>query len=287
MQIDFERERDWWNDKAIREEIDRADEIINRTLRWQIIKEHLVDVSTVLAIGGGTGAFSILLAEEGYQVTHVDFAPEMLKIAKKKSQNLSNIQFEETNAINLGRFQNQSFDLVLNMDGAISFCGSKAKDSISESCRVTKKRLIITVSNRAKLIAATINACIQATGEITPAVYEMMTTGNWNQNQFENNDLLSKNSSQGYFGVLKAFTPDELYDILEKFGMSIIHCGTVGTLAHLCEPDVINTILQKKELLKKFLDICTQFDHEIMPYGVGTRERAGLIAVAKPKDETK
>ncbi len=83
MQIDFERERDWWNDKAIREEIDRADEIINRTLRWQIIKEHLVDVSTVLAIGGGTGAFSIPLAEEGYQVTHVDFAPEMLKIAKK------------------------------------------------------------------------------------------------------------------------------------------------------------------------------------------------------------
>ena len=36
MQTDFDRERQWWDAKAHREENDRADEGINRALRWRV-----------------------------------------------------------------------------------------------------------------------------------------------------------------------------------------------------------------------------------------------------------
>jgi len=59
VQVDFERERRWWDAKAPKEESDRADEAINRALRWRVLERHLDGVHTVLDVGGGTGAFSI------------------------------------------------------------------------------------------------------------------------------------------------------------------------------------------------------------------------------------
>ena len=34
-------------------------------------------------------------------------------------------------------------------------------------------------------------------------------------------------------------------------------------------------------LFEQFLDLCERFDREILPDGPGTRQRAGLIAVAE------
>ena len=151
MQVDFERERQWWDAKAPKEERDTADEAINRALRWRELERHLDGLRTVLDVGGGTGAFSIPLAQRGFEVTHVDLSPAMLDIARQKAQELRNIRFVEGNAVDLSQFEDHTFDLVLNMDGAISFCGSEAERAILESCRVTRVKLVVTVSHRARL----------------------------------------------------------------------------------------------------------------------------------------
>ena len=83
MEINFEQERQWWNAKASSEENDLEDEAINRALRWREVNRQLEGVKTILEIGGGTGAFSIPLARRGYSVTHLDFSPAMLEIAKE------------------------------------------------------------------------------------------------------------------------------------------------------------------------------------------------------------
>lgn len=60
VKTEYEFEREWWNAKAHKEEVDMFDEEINRALRWKEIKKHLnAEIKTVLDVGGGTGVFSI------------------------------------------------------------------------------------------------------------------------------------------------------------------------------------------------------------------------------------
>jgi len=85
MRVDFGREREWWDAKAPKEEQDHLDEAINRALRWREIERHLEGVRTILEIGAATGAFSIPLARRGFSVTHLDFSPAMLGVARRKA----------------------------------------------------------------------------------------------------------------------------------------------------------------------------------------------------------
>jgi hypothetical protein len=40
-------------------------------------------------------------------------------------------------------------------------------------------------------------------------------------------------------------------------------------------------VLNDNALLDEFLNLCERFDQEILPDGPGTKQRAGLIAVAE------
>lgn len=288
MKVNFKKEKQWWNAKAAKEEQDLADEAINRALRWREIERHLEGIKTILDIGAGIGAYSIPLAQRRFPVTHIDFSPSMLKIARQKSKslNLKNIHFVEGNAVDLSQFPDHSFDLVLNMDGAISFCGSEAEQAIFESCRVTKKKLIITVSNRIWMFPVWLDSSLEAVKHFTPADYEMLERGEWHQEQFPENAMMTKGLTQNYFGAFKAFLPDELEKILKRAGMRILWIGGLGSLANLCGKETVEQVLRNKVLFEEFLDLCERFDKEILRDGPGTQQRAGLIAIAEPAEKS-
>lgn len=281
MRTNFDRERKWWDAKAVKEERDPANEAVNRALRWREIERQLENVKTILDVGAGTGIFSIPLAQRGFSVTHLDFSPEMLKIAHQKANDLRNISFIQGNAVKLSQFHDRSFDLVLNLDGAISFSGSEAEQALCESCRVTRKKLIVTVSNRAWMVACFTIVSILREKRFFPAIYEMIKTGQWHQEQYPDNALLSKGATEGYLGALKAFFPDELRKIMVQSGMRILRLGGLGSLANLCGGEVLKPVLEDEALFQEFLNLCEDFDKEILPEGPGTKERAGLIAVAE------
>jgi ubiquinone/menaquinone biosynthesis C-methylase UbiE len=66
-----------------------------------------------LDIGCGTGFLSLELAARGHRVTGIDFAPEMLALAKEKAADAkAAIRFEHADAENLA-FAPASFDLVI------------------------------------------------------------------------------------------------------------------------------------------------------------------------------
>jgi len=279
-ETDFDRERQWWDSKAPKEETDAADETINRALRWRDIERHLEGAKTILDIGGATGAFSIPLAKRGFQVIHLDLSSEMLTIAREKARDLPNIEFVEGNAADLTQFSNRAFDLVLNMDGAISFSGSKAIMAIQETCRVARRKVILTVSHQAQMAASWVGWSLARTGRIAPAAQAMIDRGEWHQDQFPGNEVLTAGLTQNYMGALKAFLPGELTGILEGEGMQVLRCGGLGSLAGLCDRETIIGVSKDGALLESFLDICERFDAKILPSGPGTRLRAGLIAVA-------
>lgn len=280
MDPDFERERVWWDAKAVREAQDIGDEPINRALRWREIERHLPGVRTVLEVGGGTGAFSIPLAGRGLAVTHLDLSPEMLALAREHAKGLSNIDFVQGNAVDLARFSDRAFDLVLNMDGAISFSGALAEQAIAESCRVTNGKLILTVSHRAWMAPVWVAGSLESLGRFPPAVAAMLERGEWHQDMYPDNPSLSKGMTQDYMGALRAFLPGELRAILERAGMKVLRCGGLGSLAGLCGPDTVKRVLDDGTLLADFLNLCDLYDLEILPDGPGTRQRAGLIAVS-------
>lgn len=64
----------------------------------------------IMDIGAGTGAYSVPLAEEGYSVTAVELVKHNLMRMKKKSDK---IIARQGNALNLSKFQSDSYDLVL------------------------------------------------------------------------------------------------------------------------------------------------------------------------------
>jgi hypothetical protein len=170
---------------------------------------------------------------------------------------------------------------VLNMDGAVSFSGSKATRAIQETCRVARAKVILTVSHRAQMAAAWVSGSLLKTGQLGPAVHAMIERGEWHQNQFPGSEALTEGLTQNYLGALQAFLPGELISILENEGMRILHCSGLGSLAGLCAAEALARVLKDDTLLESFLTICELFDREILPCGPGTRQRAGLIAVAR------
>jgi len=284
VKTDYDFEKAWWDAKAHKEEIDMFDERINRELRWKEINKHLSpDINSVLDVGGGTGVFSVPLAQKGYNVVHFDISDKMIEIAKSKAEkmNLRNITFEQGISTDLSRFDDNSFDLVINMDGPVSFCGIDAIKAIKETIRVAKKKVIMTVSNRANMIVSILKSGIRFSDEsFIPAIYEMFNKGFWHTNQYEENKNLVKGYTNDYLGPIKAFLPQEIKQIFEDNGMKIERLTSIGSLTNHCGKEFLDKLLEKPKLYDEFVELCDRFDKEICPYSVGSNQRAGIIIVA-------
>ena len=99
-----------------------------------VLKEY--DAPKIIDIGAGTGRYSVALADEGYDVTAVELVKYNLGILKKKE---SSVKAYQGNAMNLKRFESESFDVALlfgPMYHLFSF-DDKFK-ALSEAKRVTK-----------------------------------------------------------------------------------------------------------------------------------------------------
>ena len=119
----------------------------------------------------------------------------------------------------------------------------------------------------------------ESDGVFPPAIYAMLDQGEWHQEQFPENAMLTKGLTQDYLGAFKAFLPSELRKISEHAGMRVLRVGGLGSLANLCGREALERVLSDEALFQK--ELCERFDNEILPEGPGTRQRAGLIAVAE------
>jgi hypothetical protein len=153
-----------------------------------------------------------------------------------------------------------------------------------ESCRVTQKTLIVTVSHRARLIQHWIDESLAKLGRFSPAVQPMLERGWWQQEQFAENEILTRGYTQDYLAAMKAFLPNEIAAILGRAGMNVLRCGGLGTLAGLCKQATVDAVLGNAGLFQEFVGLCDDFDRRILPRGPGTLQRAGLIAVAQRPD---
>ncbi|MBE5951232.1 MAG: class I SAM-dependent methyltransferase [Lachnospiraceae bacterium] len=113
----------------------------------EYIHRYVKPGETVLEIGAGTGRYSIALAKEGYEVTAVELVESNLEVLRKNSSGMKNMDSYQGDALNLGRFEDNQFDVTL-LFGPMYHLYSKEEvhKAIEEAIRVTKKDGIILVA---------------------------------------------------------------------------------------------------------------------------------------------
>lgn len=84
---------------------------------WRAMQESIPAGSAILDVGGGPGRYSIFLSRAGHQVTLLDLSPGNVAFARAKAAELGAelCGYVEGDALDLSRFEEASFDVVLLM----------------------------------------------------------------------------------------------------------------------------------------------------------------------------
>lgn len=120
------------------------------TMRY--LKKKLPKKGRILDAGGGPGRYTIELAKRGYNVTLLDYTPELLKIALKKIKQAKVEKKVEAiiegDLRNLSVFRDNSFDVVLCLGAPLSHLIAKSDriKAVKELKRVAKKGAPIFIS---------------------------------------------------------------------------------------------------------------------------------------------
>lgn len=111
------------------------------------INELLKKGDRILEIGAGTGKYSLYYAEKGFKVNAIEFVNNNLNVLKGKITEDMDIVAEQGDALDLSRFDDNTYDVTLVLGPLYHLYDKKDIDkAISEAIRVTKKDGIIAIA---------------------------------------------------------------------------------------------------------------------------------------------
>ena len=103
------------------------------------IHEYIKEGYSILDVGAGTGAYSIPLRDEGFDVTAVELVKQNLKYMEK-----ANINCYQGTATDLSKFKDNSYDIVLLFGPMYHLLTMDEKvKALEEAKRVSKKYIFI------------------------------------------------------------------------------------------------------------------------------------------------
>ena len=111
------------------------------------IHKFLKPGDSVLEIGAGTGRYSVALAKEGVRVTAVELVAHNLEELKKNARGLDHLTAYQGDALDLGRFDDNSFDVTLSFGPMYHlYEAADHHKALDEAIRVTKPGGVILVA---------------------------------------------------------------------------------------------------------------------------------------------
>jgi ubiquinone/menaquinone biosynthesis C-methylase UbiE len=271
------------------------DDIIQKSHIEKELLSNLEGIETVFDGGAGCGRFSILLAKKGCQVTHFDISQSMLDKAyelAKAAGVLSNITFVKGKLEDLSAYIDHSFDLVMSFDAPISYTYPNQENVIGELARITRKRIMISVSSRLGSLPYLANPLqknqfILDDNSPDPWV-QWMLKNNWDR-VVENfrfnkvacdewyrqgisdcsNEIAEYEAGGTPWVITYLFLPDELQSILERFGVKNVKLAGPGAYARTIPREILRKIMGDPEQKAAFLEFCHEYDQNPYVLGMG------------------
>jgi len=167
----------------------------------------------VLDIGGGPGRYSIWLAGLGYDVTLADLSPDLLELAEEKASE-AGVELAgsfETNATDLSRFPEASFDVVLCMGPFYHLVEEIDRNrTLAELHRVLKPggRVFAAFLNRLQTLRVAVNQDIPF---FTPYTEDMIKS-------YHYTGILDWQGIPGTFNLAYLFWPQDIAPFMESGG---------------------------------------------------------------------
>jgi ubiquinone/menaquinone biosynthesis C-methylase UbiE len=271
------------------------DDIVQKAhIQKELLSNH-DGIKTVFDGGAGSGRFSILLAKQGLNVTHFDISQPMIDKARqlaKKEGVQDRITFVKGALEDLSAFNDRSFDLVMSFDSPISYTYPKQEETIKELVRIADKRIMISVSSRLGALPYLSNP-IQKNQFILDkdskdewvkwclnSRDQMVESFSFNKESlfktYENGLMCDvEEAKKAYdrgevpWSISYHFMPDELKEILARYGVKNISLAGPGAFARTIPNEILIKIMNDPKQKEEFLEFSHMYDSNPYVCGMG------------------
>ncbi len=271
------------------------DDIVQKSHIERELLQSLDGIRTVFDGGAGCGRFSIPLAKQGIHVTHFDISQPMIDKAKEIAERegvADRITFVKGVLEDLSAYADRSFDLVMSFDSPISYTYPNQEKVIGELVRIADKRIMISVSSRLGSVPYLANPIqknqfILDENSKDPWVQWCISSREQMIDGFSfNKDSVIGAYETGLLGdveetkeaydrgeapwcVTYHFMPDELENILMKFGVKNISLAGPGAYARTIPNEILRKIMNDPKQRADFLEFCHLYDSNLYVCGLG------------------
>lgn len=206
------------------------------TVRY--IEKYLKPDNKILDIGAGAGEYSLYFARKGYEVDALELSDSNIDAFRKKLQPEDTVRLVQGNALDLSRYEDASFDIVLLFGPLYHLHDEKDQlKSIAEAKRVCKPTGTI-------FFAFIANDMVILTMQQTHADY--LKNGDYDKDTFKLYDF-----------PFVFHTLDKCRDLLTRSGIDIIHEVASDGVSELLK-DLVNAMDEEsyRQYLRYHYYIC-------------------------------
>lgn len=183
------------------------------------VQKYLKPNCLILEVGAGTGRYSLYYASQGYKVNSIEYVQHNLDVLKSKITDNMNIVAEQGDAIDLSRFEDNIFDIVLVLGPLYHlYTEEEINKCINEAKRVCK-------NNGIMMFAYLPNDSIM----ISWALLKGHLKFGYDNKRFDQNFKIISEPSE----IMRAFYIDELEKIMNSNNIEKINnISTSGVAPH-------------------------------------------------------
>ncbi len=220
-------------------------------ITWDNIQRYLPEPeeSLILDVGGGTGQWTIPLAEKGHNMVLADISRGMLRQARLKleEKNIKNVTLQREDIADMS-FEDDTFDMVLAQGDPLSYC-ENAANAVEELYRVLKPGCY----------------CSASVDSLYHMLLRIIVLKRWDALE----PILTKGCAAFKEGfTIHYFTPQSLCKSFENAGFEVVRIIGKPVFLSATAREKANSLLEDEKTFQKVLELELQYCDDVNLLGI-------------------